>query len=341
MVDTRFHPTSGPLKLGELIAGAGQGADVDERAAALVIEGAEELEAAESRHIALAASKDYVDELRLTSAGAVFVSRSLADQVPPGCVAIVFERPHEAFAAALDILYPASTRRAVGGLPNGADPRPFLEDGVVLGANVVVGHDVEIGRNTVIGANTIIGAGVTIGRNVTIAGNCTIECAHIGNGVVIQTGARIGSEGFGWLDHGNSNRKVPQLGRAIIQDDVEIGANATIDRGALGDTVIGQGTKIDNLVQIGHNCRIGRYCLIAAQSGLSGSTTLEDGVLVGGGAGTAGHLVIGARTVVRGMAGLMKSVPPDGDVFGIPARDTREYWREIAILRRIAKKEGR
>ena len=341
MVDTRFHPSSGPIMLGALLAGLGQSVAADDRAAGLTIDGAEELDTAGAAHIALAASKDYVDELRLTSAGVVFVSRALADQVPPGSVALVFERPHEAFADALDLLYPSSTRRSLGGLPNGANPTPLLEDGVVLGANVVLGHDVEIGRNTVIGANTIIGSGVTIGRNVTIAGNCTIECAHIGNNVVIQPGARIGAEGFGWLAHGTANRKIPQLGRAIIQDDVEIGANATIDRGALGDTVIGQGTKIDNLVQIGHNCRIGRYCLIAAQSGLSGSTTVEDGVLIGGGAGTAGHLVIGARSVVRGMAGLMKSVPPDGDVFGIPARDTREYWREIAILRRMAKKEGR
>jgi UDP-3-O-[3-hydroxymyristoyl] glucosamine N-acyltransferase len=158
---------------------------------------------------------------------------------------------------------------------------------------------------------------------------------------VLHAGVRVGCEGFGWLDFGKSNRKIPQLGRVIIQDGAEIGANSTIDRGALGDTVIGEGTKIDNLVQIGHNCRIGRYCLIAAQSGLSGSTVLEDGVLMGGGSGTGGHLTIGAGSVVYGRAGVSKSWPAGSKLFGAPARDIKEYWREAAMLRRMSKGEQR
>ena len=133
-----------------------------------------------------------------------------------------------------------------------------------------------------IGANTVIGAGVAIGRDCVIGANCSIDCAYLGNRVVLHPGARIGTEGFGWLDFTRSNRKIPQLGRVILQDDVEVGANSTIDRGALGDTVIGEGTKIDNLVQIGHNCRIGRNCLLAAFVGLSGSTIVEDGVMIMG-----------------------------------------------------------
>jgi UDP-3-O-[3-hydroxymyristoyl] glucosamine N-acyltransferase len=205
----------------------------------------------------------------------------------------------------------------------------------------VLGQGVEIGRNSVIGANTVIGAGVAIGRNVTIASNCTIDCSYIGNDVVIHAGARIGCEGFGWLDFGRSNRKIPQLGRVIVQDKVEIGANTTIDRGALGDTVIGEGTKIDNLVQIGHNCRIGRYCLIAGQAGLSGSTILEDGVLMGGGAGTSGHLTIGAGTIVRGRAAVATDIPAGSDVAGAPAHNFRDFWREVATLRRLSKGERR
>ena len=210
---------------------------------------------------------------------------------------------------------------------------------MTLGPNVVLGAGVEIGSGTVIGANTVIGAGVAIGRNCVIAANCSIDCAYLGSNVVLHAGARIGSEGFGWLDLGRTNRKIPPLGRVIVQDGVEIGANTTIDRGALGDTVIGEGTKIDNLVQIGHNCHIGRYCLIAAQSGLSGSTVLEDGVLMGGGVGTAGHLTIGRGSVVHGRAAVTKDWPAGSKLIGAPAQDIKDFWREAAMLRRMSKGE--
>jgi UDP-3-O-[3-hydroxymyristoyl] glucosamine N-acyltransferase len=212
---------------------------------------------------------------------------------------------------------------------------------VTLGTNVVVGPGVEIGRGTVIGANTVIGAGVTIGRNCVVAANTTIDCAHIGNDVVLHSGVRIGTEGFGWLDFGHSNRKIPQLGRVIIQDRVEIGANSTIDRGALGDTVIGEGTKVDNLVQIGHNCRIGRYCLIAAMTGLSGSTIVGDGVLMGGGVGTSGHLSIGDGSVIHGRAAVTKDWPAGSKLAGAPAQDIRDFWRELAVMRKLSKGEKR
>lgn len=340
MVDTRFHVSAGPSPLGALLGALAGSAVLDGAASSLVIEGADELVTAGPAHIALAAHKNYLDDLKVTSAGAVIVSAALRDAVPAGSVAVVVERPHEVFANLLERLYPQSTRGGIGGL-SGASDAPFLEDGVILGPNVVLGANVEIGRNTVIGANTVIGDGVTIGRNCTIASNCTIDCAHLGNNVVIQAGVRIGTEGFGWLDFGTSNRKIPQLGRVIVQEDVEIGANTTIDRGALGDTVIGQGTKIDNLVQIGHNCRLGRYCLIAGQSGLSGSTILEDGVLFGGNAATSGHITIGAGSTVRARAGVMANVPPGSDVAGAPAQNIRDFWRELATLRRLSKGERR
>ena len=146
---------------------------------------------------------------------------------------------------------------------------------------------------------------------------------------------------FGWLDFGQSNRKIPQLGRVVIQDRVEIGANSTIDRGALGDTVLGEGSKIDNLVQIGHNCRIGRNCLIAAMSGLSGSTIVGDGVLMGGGVGTSGHLSIGAGSVIHGRAAVTKDWPAGSKLAGAPAQDIRDFWRELAVVRKLSKGEKR
>lgn len=339
MVDTRFHRFAGPFPIGQILDALGQGALLAQPVD-LLITGVAELELAGAGELALAAQSDYSEDLRNTAASAVLVTPALRDLVPAGCLAIVPDKPHPLFAAILDHLYPDDTRAV---LAAGREdlPEPLIERDVTLGANVVIGRGVEIGRGTVIGANTVIGAGVTIGRNCVIAGNCSIDCAHLGNEVVLHAGVRIGTEGFGWLDHGRTNRKVPQLGRVLIQDRVEIGANSTIDRGALGDTMIGEGTKIDNLVQIGHNCRIGRNCLIAAMSGLAGSTIVEDSVLMGGGSGTAGHMTIGRGSVVHGRAAVTKDWPAGSKLAGAPAQDIRDFWREIATMRKLSKGEKR
>ena len=340
MVDTRFHRFAGPVALGALLEQIGLPGLVDGSEAELIISGVAELDLAGPNDLALAAHTSYIEELRRTNAGAVFVSGALRDVVPAGTVGVAADKAHNAFADVLDFLYPSSTRSIIAA---GRDDlgAPIFERDVTIGSNVVIGAGVEIGRGTIIGANTVIGAGVTIGRNCTIAANCTIDCAHIGNDVVLHSGVRIGTEGFGWLDFGSSNRKIPQLGRVIIQDRVEVGANSTIDRGALGDTVIGDGTKIDNLVQIGHNCRIGRTCLIAAMSGLSGSTIVEDGVLMGGGVGTSGHVTIGAGSVVHGRAAVTKNWPAGSKLAGAPAQDIRDFWREIAVMRKLSKGDKR
>ncbi|HEY8576282.1 MAG TPA: UDP-3-O-(3-hydroxymyristoyl)glucosamine N-acyltransferase [Devosia sp.] len=341
MVDTRFHRFAGTQTLGTLLTEIGQ----SQLLAAignpdLPISGVAELHLAKAGELALAAHSSYADDLRSTSAGAVIVSAALADAVPAHTLAIIADKPHYLFADLLDRLYPSDTRSVISGSRDDLGA-PVFERDVVIGSNVVIGAGVEIGRGTVIGANTVIGPGVTIGRNCIIAANCTIDCAHIGNEVVIHSGVRIGAEGFGWLDFAQSNRKVPQLGRVLVQDRVEIGANSTIDRGALGDTMIGEGTKIDNLVQIGHNCRIGRNCLIAAMSGLSGTTTLEDGVLLGGGVGTSGHLTIGAGSVVHGRAAVTKDWPAGSKLAGAPAQDIRDFWRELATVRKLSKGDKR
>jgi UDP-3-O-[3-hydroxymyristoyl] glucosamine N-acyltransferase len=339
MVDPRFHPAADPAPLPHWLQRLRPALNSDDaRASTLGIAGADELDSAGVSHIALAAHASYSELLRSTAASAVIVSPALRELVPSATIAIIAERPHHVFADLLGLLYP-SYGAAYFAEPLGDEGRKFwAEQGVALGANVVLGAGVEIGAGSSIGANTVIGPGVAIGQNTRIASNCSIDFAYIGDDVVIHPGVRIGTEGFGWLDFGKTNRKIPQLGRVIIQDDVEIGANSTVDRGALGDTVIGEGTKIDNLVQIGHNCRIGRYCLIAATSGLSGGTILEDGVLLGGGVGTAGHLTIGAGSIVHGRAGVSKSWPAGSKLFGAPAQDITDAWRELATLRRLARK---
>lgn len=337
MVDTRFYRNSGPSTIGAILDTLGQTALLPQGTpGSLQITGARELELAGFGDIALAAHTDYIEHLKGTSAGAVIILPALLEYLPPNTAAIVTDKPHHLFADMLDLLYPNSTRSIIASTRDDLGA-PIFERDVSIGSNVVIGPGVEIGRGTVIGANSVIGAGVTIGRNSIIAANCTIDCAHIGNDVVIHSGVRIGTEGFGWLDFGRSNRKVPQLGRVLIQDRVEVGANSTIDRGALGDTMIGEGTKIDNLVQIGHNCRIGRNCLIASMSGLSGTTTLEDGVLLGGGVGTSGHLTIGRGSVVHGRAAVTKDWPAGSKLAGAPAQDIRDFWREIAATRKMAK----
>ncbi|SFV32418.1 UDP-3-O-[3-hydroxymyristoyl] glucosamine N-acyltransferase [Devosia crocina] len=341
MVDTRFHRFSGPIAIAALLDELGQAELANGLSApGRMVEGVSELDLAGAGDLVLASQPAYAESLSQTRASFALVDPKLVDRVPAGVEAIALPRAHILFASILDRLYPASTRAILAGTREDLGA-PIFERDVTIGSNVVIGAGVEIGRGTIIGANTVIGPGVTIGRNCIIAANCTIDCAHVGNEVVIHSGVRIGTEGFGWLDHGQGNRKIPQLGRVIVQDRVEIGANSTIDRGALGDTVIGDGTKIDNLVQIGHNCRIGRNCLIAAMSGLSGSTIVEDGVLMGGGVGTSGHLRIGAGSVIHGRAAVTKDWPAGSKLAGAPAQDIRDFWRELAVTRKLAKGDKR
>jgi len=342
MVDLRFHPGAGPIALSELLAKAGHDALLtDDSAKTLLIGGAAELETAHPDEIGWAGGNAYADALAGTRAGAVVISAALAEFVPADTLAIIAPSPQGVFLDIIGHLHPNATRTVFLGQHAGDDDTSFIEADVTLGANVVIGDNVEIGSGTFIGPNTVIGAGVTIGRNCTIGSNCTIECTHIGNNVVIQPGARIGIESFGFIDPGRTNRKVPQLGRVIVQDNVEIGANSAIDRGALGDTMIGEGTKIGNLVEISHNCWIGRNCILISFTALAGSTTLEDGVVIAGNVTSAGHLTVGAGSLVHGGTALTKSWPAGSKLAGRPAQDIKDFWREMAAIRRIAKGDRR
>ncbi len=334
MVDTRFHPFAGSQPLSRILAAVELAADLADDP---LIDGVEELHLAGPGHIAFAGLPKYREALQGTAAGVVLVNEKLRPYVPEGIRAIVTRDPHLTFVAIVEKLYPQTVHDVVGDLLRPYQTLPVTESDVRIGPGVVLGPGVEIGRGTVIGPNTVIGANVTIGRNVTIGANCTIECAYLGNGVVLHAGARIGAEGFGWLEQGRGNRKIPQLGRVILQDRVEIGANSAVDRGALGDTVVGEGTKIDNLVQVGHNCRIGRNCLVAGVTGLAGSTIIEDSVMIGVGACTTGHLTIGAGSILLARAVVTKDVKRGSVVGGFPAQDVHAWRRETATLRMVSK----
>ncbi|NJR13013.1 MAG: UDP-3-O-(3-hydroxymyristoyl)glucosamine N-acyltransferase [Phyllobacteriaceae bacterium] len=275
----------------------------------------------------------------------VICTPELAASVGHGSVALVHAAPAIAFNRVARALYPASVAapdfagcvaHASGAMVH---PGAKMERGVVLGANCVIGDRVEIGANTVIGPGAAIAAGCTIGRNCQIGANAVLQCAILGDNVSIAPGASIGHDGFGFVPGPSGLEKVPQLGRVILQNAVEVGANTCIDRGALGDTVVGEGTKIDNMVQIAHNVRIGRNCAIAAHCGISGSVTIGDGTMLGGRAGIADHLTVGSGVMLAAASGVMTDVPDGARWGGAPAKPLRELFREVATLKALATRQ--
>src|SRR5207253_2790278 len=218
------------------------------------------------------------------------------------------------------------------------DPSARLEDGVIVDPLAVIGPRVEIGAGTLIGPGAVIGADVRIGRDCNVGARTAIQFALIGNNVLIHPGCSIGQDGYGFVFFGpEGHLKVPQTGRVVIQNDVEVGAGTTIDRGSLRDTVIGEGTKIDNQVQIGHNVTIGRHCLLAAQIGLAGSLTIGDNVAIGAKAGLNNHLYIGDGAQIAAMSAVKDDIPANERWGGHIARPTKQWFREIRTLERLAR----
>jgi UDP-3-O-[3-hydroxymyristoyl] glucosamine N-acyltransferase len=285
-------------------------------------------------------------QLESTQAGVCLAHRRFAERIPAHVTVLVTGEPYRAFVAAAralfpDALRPASLSPTTGVNPDASvDPTARLELGIIVDAGARVGARAEIGGGTVIGANAVIGSEVRIGRDCSIGAGATVFHALIGDRVTIHPGAHIGQDGFGYLPGQGGHVKVPQVGRVIVQDDVEIGAGTTVDRGASRDTMIGEGTKIDNLVQIGHNVTIGRHCLIAGQAGISGSCTLGDYVMLGGKVGLADHIAVGEGAQLAAASGVMHDVPAGEQWSGTPAKPVRAFMREVATLARLARARG-
>jgi UDP-3-O-[3-hydroxymyristoyl] glucosamine N-acyltransferase len=304
------------------------------------------LDTAQASDISFLDNSKYIGALADTAAGALLVAPRFAAAAPPGLAVLETQHPYAAFVAVARKLFPSALRPTslfgTSGRAAAAQIHPTarLEAGVTVDPMAVIGPRAEIGSGTLIAAGAIIGPDVRIGRECAIAAGATIIHALVGDRVIVHPGARIGQDGFGYLPSPQGHQKIPQTRRVIIQDDVEIGANTTIDRGATRDTIIGEGTKIDNLVQIGHNCSIGRHCLIVSQVGISGSVTVGDFAMLGGQVGVADHITIGAGAMIGARAGVMSNVPPGGRWAGYPAVPAFEWKRGVATLRRLIR-EGR
>jgi UDP-3-O-[3-hydroxymyristoyl] glucosamine N-acyltransferase len=339
MADPRFFDRAGPFTLAAIarLSGTRLLRDEDGRR---VCSDVAPLETAGPGDLGFFDNRKYLDVFRLSQAGAVFVDERAVEAAPAGMALLVGAEPYKAYARAAQAFYPLPPV-APGRAPTASiDPAAIVPEDCEIGHHVVISAGAKLGRRCRIGANTVIGSGVEIGEDCRVEANVTLSHCLIGARVVLHPGVRIGQPGFGFAPDAAGPVNVPQLGRVIVGDDVRIGANTTIDRGSGPDTVIGAGSMIDNLVQIGHNVVLGRCCVLAGQVGIAGSTKLGDFVMVGGQGGLAGHLHVGDGARIGAQAGIMRDVAAGATVIGSPAVPFAEFMRQTAVVQRLAKKKG-
>ncbi|HTR78350.1 MAG TPA: UDP-3-O-(3-hydroxymyristoyl)glucosamine N-acyltransferase [Gemmatimonadaceae bacterium] len=336
MADPRFFDNHGPLTIDAIEALVGAVRKGPSTAGAIT--DVASLETAGPGHLSFCERANLKATLAASRASAVLVTDAVAELVPGGATCLVSRAPALAFAKVAAALYPdAGTLWSRDHPPAMAiDPSASIGEGTVIAPGAFVGPGVEIGRGATIAPGAVIGRGVRIGDGTRIGPLVTLSHALIGNRVTIHGGTAIGQDGFGYIGSAAGHYKIPQLGRVLIHDDVEIGANTTIDRGALGDTDIGMGTKIDNLCQIGHNTRLGRHCVLAGQVGLSGSVTLGDFVVLGGQVAVSDHVTIGTGARVAGRSGVTRDLEAGKTYGGFPAMPIGAWRREVVILARLA-----
>ncbi len=339
MADPRFFNNAGPFSLAALaqLSGAELGAAAD--GDRMIVDVAP-LDGAGPDQLSFLDNNKYLDAFMACRAGACVVSPALAGRAPAAMALLLNDAPYKAYARIARAFYPPSAAGARRGDHVSVDPTATIADDVEISAGAVVAARAEIGARSRIGPNAVIGEGVVLGEDTTVGACASLSHCLVGDRVRIFPGVRIGQDGFGYAMDPAGHVPVPQLGRVIIEDDVEIGANSAIDRGAGPDTVLRRGCVIDNLVQIGHNVEIGAGSVIVSQTGISGSTKLGKLVVLAGQSGSAGHLNIGDGARVGALSGVMRDVPPGEDVMGSPAMPSRQYWRRYARLARLSAGKG-
>jgi UDP-3-O-[3-hydroxymyristoyl] glucosamine N-acyltransferase len=339
MVDARFYSRKGPFTLAEIASLTG--ASIYENgssAHANSFSDVAPLDKASTSDITFLDNVKYVENFRASKAGACFIREKFIPQAPLAMQLLISDDPYRAYAKIAQAFYPA------------AKPNPFISDKSNIAKSASIGKDCTIfpgafideqtiiGDRTVIGPNAIVSYGTTIGSDCNIGGGTTLSHCIIGNRVVLHRNVNIGQDGFGFAMGKDGHVKVPQLGRVVIEDDVEIGSGTCIDRGTGPDTFIGSGSKIDNLVQIGHNVHIGRNAIVVSQVGISGSTRVGDGAVLGGQVGLAGHLRIGAGAKLAAKSGVMSDVPPGASYGGSPAVPIKDWHRQTVTLTKLSHK---
>ena len=339
-----FFEIAGPFSLTKIADHIGTRLLADDSGSRM-FSGVRPLQLASADDIAFFDNRRYVGQLRETAAGACILAERDAALAPGPVTTLIVAQPYEAFAATMRLFYADALRSKAGKdrlRANGqtVDPSAQIEDGAVIEAGAIVGPEARVGSGTVVATGAVVGYRSVFGRDCYVGAGATVTHAIVGDRTIIHAGARIGQDGFGFAMGSIGHAKVPQIGCVRIGDDVEIGANTTIDRGTIGDTTIGAGTKIDNLVQIGHNVVIGKHCVIVAQSGIAGSAELGDYVVMGAQSGILGHVKVGEGAQIAGLAHVKNDVEPGARMGGSPARPFKEWARELAVIRNLGRRKG-
>lgn len=336
--DSRFFSKSGPYTVEYLVKETGaQLTAPHQDINNAEFSGIAPLQSATSTEISFLDNKRYLPLLAETKAGMVIVAPAFVDKVPETSCALVTSNPYLAWAKVATLFYPKVKAKA-GIHPTAyIHPDATIDPSAEVQAFAVVMGGVHIGKECIVGAHTVIEQGVQIGQYCRIGSHVSLSHAVLGDRVTLYSGARIGQDGFGFAVSEQGFISIPQIGKVVLKNDVEIGANSTIDRGSVRDTIIGEGSRLDNLVQIGHNVQMGRCCIVVSQAGISGSTELGDFVTIAAQAGLIGHIHIGDRARVGAQCGVMSDVEAKSDVIGSPAMPFKEFFKNVAFLRRLAK----